>query len=44
MLSKVSQEMNIKLAEVASQVVAHHRKEPGAEPSGRPDRSPLGVH
>ena len=30
MLSKVSQEMNIKLAEVASQVVAHHRKEPGA--------------
>jgi hypothetical protein len=29
MLAKVSQEMNIKLAEVASQVVAHHRKEPG---------------
>ena len=28
MLSKVSQEMNIKLAEVASQVVAHHRKDP----------------
>jgi len=27
MLSKVSQEMNIKLAEVASQVVAHHRKD-----------------
>lgn len=26
MLAKVSQEMNIKLAEVASQVVAHHRK------------------
>jgi len=30
MLAKVSQEMNIKLAEVASQVVAHHRKEPGS--------------
>ena len=29
MLSKVSQEMNIKLAEVAAQVVAHHRKDPG---------------
>jgi len=28
MLSKVSQEMNIKLAEVAAQVVAHHRKDP----------------
>jgi GAF domain-containing protein len=26
MLSKVSQEMNIKLAQVASQVIAHHRK------------------
>jgi GAF domain-containing protein len=26
MLSKVSQEMNIKLAEVAGQVIAHHRK------------------
>ena len=42
MLSKVSQEMNIKLAEVASQVVAHHRKEPGAGALGasstrRPD-------
>jgi hypothetical protein len=30
MLSKVSQEMNIKLAEVASQVVAHHRKDSGS--------------
>ena len=29
MLSKVSQEMNIKLAEVAAQVVAHHHKDPG---------------
>ncbi len=27
MLSKVSQEMNIKLAEVASQVIAHHRRQ-----------------
>ena len=26
MLSKVSQEMNVKLAQVASQVIAHHRK------------------
>ena len=26
MLSKVSQEMNVKVAEVASQVIAHHRK------------------
>ena len=26
MLSKVSQEMNVKLAQVASQVLAHHRK------------------
>jgi hypothetical protein len=29
MLSKVSQEMNIKLSQVASQVIAHHRKRPG---------------
>ena len=26
MLAKVSQEMNIKVAEVAAQVIAHHRK------------------
>ncbi len=29
MLSKVSQEMNIKLAQVATQVIAHHRKSGG---------------
>jgi hypothetical protein len=30
MLSKVSQEMNIKLAQVASQVIAHHRNSAGS--------------
>jgi hypothetical protein len=29
MLAKVSQEMNVKVAEVAAQVVAHHRREDG---------------
>ena len=29
MLSKVSQEMNIKVAEVANQVIQHHRSEKG---------------
>jgi AmiR/NasT family two-component response regulator len=28
MLAKVSQEMNVKVAEVAAQVVAHHRPKP----------------
>lgn len=34
MLAKVSQEMNIKLADVASQVLAHHQKQPGGEALG----------
>ena len=33
MLSRVSQEMNIKVAEVASQVIEHHRKEQGRSSS-----------
>ncbi len=31
MLAKVSQEMNIKVAEVANQVIQHHRREGQAE-------------
>ena len=37
MLAKVSQEMNIKVAEVAAQVIAHHRK---GDPELRPGRRP----
>ena len=40
MLAKVSQEMNVKVAEVAAQVVAHHRKERRRRPRGRPDCGP----
>ena len=31
MLAKVSQEMNVKVAEVAAQVIAHHRRKDEAD-------------
>ncbi len=40
MLSKVSQEMNIKLAEVAAQVIAHHRQRWSALAGRPPGPSP----